>query len=325
LGSRCFYRGDVASFDFLHINSHYLSSVMDAGTPSLVMDAFSTRCRTIGARRDELQALLLEKVEGARAAWPTVAIDLGEFAAYLATRLQEDEDPLAGLQQLRVADLYLAFAAVRGAHGAVEAFETALLGRVGTFVSRIDSSRPFVDEVKQALRIKLFVDDGGKIAQYSGRGSLESWVCAVAIRIAYDLRRAEVRHHPRQDEEDVGLLAASIDVELEMLRARYKGEFRAALQEAIAGLDARQRTLLRLYFLERLTTAQIGRLYRVHETTALRWIAAARQAIVEGIRSALERKLKVSKTEFDDLIGIVQSQLDVSFSRILGTTHHTEH
>jgi RNA polymerase sigma-70 factor (ECF subfamily) len=295
---------------------------MDART-SLIVSAFLARCRsTGGARGDELAALLVDYIEAARAAWPAIEVDAAEFAAFLATRLHEGEDPLVGLGRLRVAELYLAFAAERRTPGAIEAFESKLLSRVPSFIGRIESSPAFVDEVKQALRIKLFVDAGGKLTQYSGRGSLESWVCAAAIRTAYDLRRAEVRRQPQPD-DDVMLLAASIDVEVDMLRARYKGEFRVALQEAIASLDTRQRTLLRLYFLERLTIAQIGRIYRVHETTALRWIAAARQEIVEGIRGSLERKLHVSETEFDDLIGIVQSQLDMSFSRILDMSGHT--
>jgi RNA polymerase sigma-70 factor (ECF subfamily) len=311
---------DVAPHDFLHGNLHYLVDAMDART-SLIIDAFSARCRPFGAGGDEVAALLIERIDAARAAWPSIDLDLVEFAAHLATRLDEHEDPLVGLAHLRVPDLYLAFAAARRAPSAIEAFEAALLSRVPSFVSRIDPSPAFVDEVQQALRIKLLVEPKGKLAQYSGHGSLEGWFRAVAIRTAYDLRRAEIRRHAQQD-EDVRLIAASIDIEVDLLRARYKGEFRAALQEAIASLNARQRTLLRLYFLERLTTTQIGRIYRVHETTALRWIAAARQAIVADIRGSLERKLRVSKADFDDLIGVVQSQLDMSFSRILDVSGH---
>jgi RNA polymerase sigma-70 factor (ECF subfamily) len=282
-----------------------------------------SHCRPGTTPRDELARLLAQKIACAQRSWPSIRIDSVDFAIDMAERLRDDEDPLVGLSQLRESDLYLSCAAARRAPGALEAFELTLLSRVATFIGRIDATPAFIDEVKQALRIKLFVGPSGggaKINQYSGRGPLESWICAAAIRTAYDLRRSELRR--QVGDADVGLLVAGMDLELEVLRSRYESDFRAALQASVSELSARQRTLLRLYFLERLTTAQIGRLYRVHETTALRWIAQARQVVVEGARAALKARLQVSKTEFDELAGLLQSRLDVSFSRILQSQMH---
>jgi RNA polymerase sigma-70 factor, ECF subfamily len=265
-----------------------------------------------------LTTLLRRALDDARRAWPHVALTDEAFAAYLADRVRPDEEPTAALASLQVADLYLACAAGRGDPAAIAAFEQTLLARVGQFIGRVDSSPHFVAEVTQALRIKLFVgsDGKGRLAQYSGRGALDSWVCAAALRTAYDLRRAESRHAHDSD-GDLDVLAASDDAELELLRARYRDDFSSALRDALGALDTRARTLLRMYFLERLTMAQIGTIYRVHETTALRWISLTRQNVVERVRATVKQKLQLSASECDELMGLLSSRLDVTVRRLL--------
>ena len=261
---------------------------------------------------------LAHAIDEARRAWPGVELADEEFVEHLAARVRPDDDAVTVLRQLRVADLYLACAAARGRGGAELAFERTLLARVGQFVSSIDGAAPFVADVTQALRIKLFVgsDGQGKLSQYSGRGALESWVCAVAIRTAIDLRRA-AGHEPRENERALDVLAATDDPELELLRQRYDGQFRAALEAALTALPARDRTLLRLYFIEQLPAAQIGKLYRVHETTILRRITRAREAVFEQVRAAMAHTLRLSASEFDELLALLRSRLDVSVHRLL--------
>jgi RNA polymerase sigma-70 factor (ECF subfamily) len=268
-----------------------------------------------------LTAALRTAIDDARRAWPDVDLPDEPFVAHLAARVRPDEDVTAALASLKIADLYLACAAGRGDAAAVAAFEQTLLARVGHFIARVDTSPHFVAEVTQALRIKLFVgsDGRGRLSQYSGRGALGSWVCAAALRTAYDLRRQESRHAHDHD-GDLDVLAASDDAELELLRARYRDDFRAALRDAIAALDTRARTLLRLYFLERLTMEQIGTIYRVHETTALRWISHARETVIEQVRATIKKKLQLSASECEELMGLLSSRLDVTVRRLLDGT-----
>lgn len=274
------------------------------------------------ARRDShdaaLAVTLRQALDEAQRAWPEVTLAEELFVPYLADRVRPDEDPRAALAALQVVDLYLACAAARGEPTAIAAFEQRLLARIGHFIGRVGSSPHFVAEVTQALRIKLFVgsDGKGRLGQYSGRGALESWVCAAALRTAYDLRRAESRHLHERD-GDLDVLAASDDAELELLRARYRDDFREALGDAIAALDTRARTLLRMHFLERLTMAQIGQMYRVHETTALRWVGHAREEVLERVRATVKRKLQLTASECDELMSLLASRLDVTVRRLL--------
>lgn len=275
-----------------------------------------------GARTDAgLTAALRRCIDDARRAWPELALADEAFVTHLAARLRPDEDPVAGLAALKTSDLYLACAALAGQPAALAAFERTILSRVGRFVGRVDGSPAFVAEVTQALRIKLFVgaDGAPRLAQYSGRGALDSWVCAAALRTAYDLQRGADRR-AGGDERELDVLAASDDAELELLRTRHEEQFRAAVRASMGALEPRARTLLRMYFLEKLTTAQLGQVYRVHETTALRWIAQAREAVVDGVRARLQAELRLSTSEFDELVALLRSRLDVTVRRLLATS-----
>jgi RNA polymerase sigma-70 factor len=233
--------------------------------------------------------------------------------------MTSDQDAAGELRRLHVTDLYLACAVVQGSPGAVATFDDALLSRVGRFIEGVSRVPAFVAEVTQALRVKLLVGSNGrgKLSQYSGRGALVSWVCASAIRIAYDLRRAEARELVQDDDRALGVLVASDDPETELLRRRYDSEFRTALETALTSLVSRDRALLRLYFIEQLTTAQIGRLYRVHETTVLRWIGTVREAVADRVHREVSRVLGLSSREFQELLTLMRSSLDVSVGRLL--------
>jgi RNA polymerase sigma-70 factor (ECF subfamily) len=277
------------------------------------------------AGRDEVEAVrlapLVERaLDEAHRAWPLVELTDEDFIDHLATRLRPEDDAGEMLSWLNISDLYLARAAEGGRPDAVQAFEDLHLCRVGQFIDKVSRDPAFVAEVTQALRVKLFVgrDGQGKLSQYSGRGALESWVCAVAIRTAYDIGRAR-GHEIRHEDDAVDVLAASDDPELDLLRRRYDGQFRSALEAALANLGARERTTLRLYYIERLTAAQIGKLYRVHEVTVLRRIAGARRTVLDWVRTDLSRTLGLSSEEFDELLALMRSQLDVSVGRLLET------
>jgi len=254
-------------------------------------------------------------------AWPAISLPSAAYLEYVRARIGGGEPAQAIRQIDNGTDLFLACAVLRGDAAAIAAFDAAFLGRVGQFVGALDSSPEFVSEVTQTLRIKILVglDGRAKLAQYSGRGTLESWVCAAALRTAYDLLRARPSQ-PSGDDGKIDVLAASDNVELQVLRARHGEQFRKALRAALAGLTGRDRTLLRLYFLDELTAARIGRMYGVHETTVLRWIACARDGIVERVRVAVREELRLPDQELTELIGLLRSRIDITVRDLLLTT-----
>jgi RNA polymerase sigma-70 factor len=286
--------------------------------PDELVRAFVAR-RPWDGDRDALGNLLAGAVAAAARAWPTLPLDPLVFVATLAEKAGDGSDLLTELALLRAADLHLATAAATDCPGAFDAFERAVLAKVPKYLVRFGLTPPVVDEVQQALRVKLFVSEDpreARIRQYSGRGALDSWVCAAAIHAARDFLRGRARDGGAGDDE-LDVLAASDDPELELMRQRHQADFRAALAETIAALQPRQRTLLRMHFLERLTTIELGRLYGVNQSTASRWLAEARHTVSNEVRARLRVRLRVSEREMESLLGLLQSQLDVSFARLL--------
>ena len=77
--------------------------------------------------------------------------------------------------------------------------------------------------------------------------------------------------------------------------------------------------MLRLRLLDGLNIDQIGGIYGVHRATVARWIASAREQVLAGTRRELENMLDISDSEFDSLVKLVQSRIDLSISQFLQT------
>ncbi len=257
--------------------------------------------------------------ETGRAAWPDVAIDYSVFTEYLEQQLCSGEQDLESLGD-RGADLYLACACSNAVPKALETFDQRYISLVPEFLANIDSSKDFVQEVQQQLREGLFVPGlkrGAKIAEYQGRGKLLSWLRVVAIRTAIGLLRGRRKGLVNADDEFVQQLPANQDPELECLRAKYAEQFREAFIESLVALEPRDRTVLRLHLYDRLTEDVIGQLFEVHRTTVARWIARTRETLFVQTRKRLRERLGLRPSEFESLVRLVRSQLDVSIYRIL--------
>lgn len=261
-----------------------------------------------------LEAQLAEAISTARASWPTLDVDPELFVEHLARHA-----PSAGaLQALNLGDLYLAFACLLGDSAALEAFEAKVLARVPSAL-RSTSSGLSDDDVLQALRLKLFVRHGEtspRIEGYSGRGSLVSWLRAAAVRLSLDHARSnKIANNATDGLADTPVSGADLD--LAYLKQRYAPEFKAAFQQALSQLSARDQNLLRLQYLDGMSPDEIGRIYQTHRTTVWRWLTACRAKLLQLTREALAARVKVDQAELSSLMNVVHSQLDVSISRVL--------
>jgi RNA polymerase sigma-70 factor, ECF subfamily len=262
----------------------------------------------------DLDARLRALVGAAAAAWPEVRIPESDFLAHLAGRLPA-RDLAGALDNLSPADLYLACGCARGLPPAVAAFDARFLSRVPVHVRRIDAAPAFAAEIQQALRVKLLVGDGQpRIAQYSGACPLDAWVRVVAVREALTLLRKG--QEVPSDPQDLPA-APAVSFDRELIRLRYQSEFQAALDEALTGLDARDRNLLRLHYVDRLGIDALGAMFNVHRTTCARWIVAAQEKLLGAVRQRLQAQLGIDSGEFHSLAGLLLSGLHISMTRAL--------
>ncbi len=217
-----------------------------------------------------------------------------------------------GALEAHAEDLYLACGCAEGDRAALEIFERELLSQVPQFIARTDSSPAFADEVKQAVREKLWVGPRPAIAEYGGSGPLGAWLRIVAARTALNLKRGKA---PAGDPFEVN--AAQPDPELDYLKARYGQEFREAFRRVLGALPPRDKSLLSLYYLEGLSSTAIAHTFKVHAATVRRWVDDARARIVDETYQLLKERLDLSSKELHSLLKLLQSQLEQSIAKFL--------
>jgi RNA polymerase sigma-70 factor (ECF subfamily) len=264
----------------------------------------------------ELDALLERALETARGAWPDVALDDDAFLAHLARCLPEAPD----LESIAMTDLYLACGCMHNDPRALAHFDRELLGSIGTGWSDGHRLADFADEVRQALRVRLLVGVDGeppRIASYAGRGALATWVRIAATRLAINLRQRDQRYTGEPDDDALSLRGTELDPELEYLKTRYAAELTEALRATLRALPSRGASILRLHYQERMTVDAIGTMYRVSGRTVQRWLAEARETILDETRRLLRERVGLADSQLDSLIALVRSRLDISIYRHL--------
>lgn len=267
--------------------------------------------------RGAAQAAWAAALAAARAAWPQLALDEAQLAAFFGPRLS-GLDLIAALATAPIADLAIA-AACHALDPAAHAAFDAVLTEVDAAGASTRSSRELVEEVKQMLRVQLLVPREGKppgIAGYKGKGPLRGWVRITATRELIRQQRKRAREAPVERPLDEALGDQS-DPRLEQLKVEYRGQFATALRDAIAELSAEDRTLLRQQIVDGLSIDALGAAYGVHRATAARWVSRARGALVAATRTRLAARLAIPIEEIDSVIRLVQSKLDASVVRYL--------
>lgn len=281
--------------------------------------------RHAGAPRDpaalaSLAAALRARLDAARAAWPDVDLADEVFVDALAARVGEG-DVAGSLAALCTDDLYLACACARGDARAITAFERRYQGELAAAFRQLAVRGSDPADLRQQLFERLFIAQGGrppKIAEYGGRGSLRAWLKIAATRLRIDRERVKGDHRDNfTDDDRLAALGAGDDPELQYLKQHYREQFRAAFVAALAGLDAKERALLRLNAIEGLSATDIARMYNVHRATGKRWLADARDNLVAATQRLLVAQLGDRAVGLASVVRLIRSDLDVSLARHL--------
>jgi RNA polymerase sigma factor (sigma-70 family) len=124
---------------------------------------------------------------------------------------------------------------------------------------------------------------------YQGRSSLATWLRAVLSQRFVDRVRAQKRFEPLPDEDRQSSRDADPACDPpDPHHAPHAALLRQALLQSVDRLDSRDRLRLGSYYVQDLTLAQIGRLFREHEATASRHLTRIRRTL----RDQVERQLR---------------------------------
>jgi RNA polymerase sigma-70 factor (ECF subfamily) len=255
-----------------------------------------------------------------RAAFPQLALDDRTFVKHLARVIGVGDAGTEPLSTLAVEDLYLACACLARQDGAVTAFDArhgaTIRGAIARMVVPSD-----IGEAQQQLVQSLLVGtetSPPKLGLYAGKAPLDRWLGVSAQRAALMwLRENRTEARARDAAAAEPVTGGQTHPETAYIKERYRGDFEAALVDALERLPERDRLLLRLNLVNGVSLEKIGTMFSVSQPTASRWLASAREKLLDDVKATLGAKLGSSSSELASLAGMVASRLDLSLSVLL--------
>lgn len=219
-------------------------------------------------------------------------------------------------------DTELLRACGRGDADAIARFEARYFAGIPAALARMKLPPDAIDEVIQMVREKLFVarpDAPPRVVELAEHANLRALVKVTAVRTALDLRRRDRRIDPSGDGAVLDAIAPDADPELAALREEQRAAVKLAIEDAVRALAPRERSLLRLHLIHRLSMGEIAGIYGVHLATAARWLARVRDKLELESKRRLRERTGLDGAELDSAVQAAQSRLEVSFRRLLDT------
>lgn len=149
----------------------------------------------------------------------------------------------------------------------------------------------------------------GKLAYYSGCGSLGGWLRAVVGQLAVDRHRRTSRLVQTEEpsefdraaaeshEQDGWRPAQGLDPESALAESDASRTVEEALAGALGGLDAEDRLLVRLYYFDGLKLREAGAVLGVHEATASRRLTRIHAEVRRRVESTLAGERRWTREE----------------------------
>lgn len=215
------------------------------------------------------------------------------------------------IDELRADELCLIVACERGDERAWEDLVKNFDSTVKSAARKISSSAEDAEDLASSIWAELYglrQDAAGKkkskLAYYSGRGSLAGWLRAVVAQLAVDQFRKVSKFVQIEEDREFENLAneaaqdasnnhhASHRESPEELfsESQTASDVSAALTAAIAGLDAEDRLILKLYYFDDLKLKDIAVIFGYHEATASRKLTRVQSEIRKGVEKELKTR-----------------------------------
>jgi RNA polymerase sigma-70 factor (ECF subfamily) len=220
----------------------------------------------------------------------------------------EHADVKAFVDDIRADDLCLIIACELGQERAWEDLVANFDSTVKSAARKISSNNEDAEDLASSIWAELYglrQDAAGnkksKLAYYSGRGSLAGWLRAVVSQLAVDQYRKQAKFVQIEEDREFENLAneagdnhnwvAHSNTPEELLTEKQtQTDVADALQAAVAGLDAEDRLILKLYYFDDLKLKDIAAAFGYHEATASRKLTRVQAEIRKGVEKELRTR-----------------------------------
>jgi len=242
------------------------------------------------------------------------------------------------LDGLRADELCLVIACERNDESAwtelVEGFGATVRSAARSASSNEDTAEDLAQSIWAELHGLKAREDGqpaGKLAYYSGAGSLGGWLRAVVGQLAIDQHRRQSRLVQTEEDADLDRLAQDSDGEQDASNVFHSspnpeealaGELAAAdvekaLAQTLAELDAEDRLLVKLYYFDGLRLREAGSVLGVHEATASRRLTRIHSEIRERVEEILMKEHGWTKSEATRSLAEIAAHLQTEVEPML--------
>jgi RNA polymerase sigma-70 factor (ECF subfamily) len=243
------------------------------------------------------------------------------------------------IDQLQSDDLCVILACEQGHQKAWDDLVTRFSATVRSAARSASQSEDGAEDLAQSiwaelhgLRLRADGKPAGKLAYYSGRGSLAGWLRAVVAQLAVDQHRKQSRMVQTEEDADFDRIlqrgseeqswsghGAVVNPELAVSQKLAGAELKHALGRAIKQLSADDRLLVKLYYFDGLRLREAGAVLGVHEATASRRLTRVHSDLRQHVERMLVDEEGWSKGETERAFSEIALHLEADIEPLLAS------
>lgn len=244
------------------------------------------------------------------------------------------------IDALHADDLCLIVACEHGDQAAwgdlVGRYEGTVRAAARNAASNEDAAEDLAQSIWAELHGLRTREDGrpaGKLAYYSGRGSLGGWLRAVVGQLAVDQYRRQSRLVQTEEDADFDRMAQDAHVtdnafgithaapgpEEALTEKSAASDVEAALAQAMQELPAEDRLLVKLYYFDGLKLREAGAVMGVHEATASRRLTRIHGEVRARVESILMKEHGWTQSETARSLSEAASHLETDIELMLAS------
>lgn len=242
------------------------------------------------------------------------------------------------IDELRADDLCLIVACECGEETAWSDLVERFSPTVRSAARSASSNEEAAEDLAQSIWAELYGlragKDGrhaGKLAYYSGRGSLAGWLRAVVAQLAVDYHRKHSRLIQAEDDADFDRLTRGGDEKQRFISAQAPNpeqimseklagsEVQDALARSIKELSDEDRLLVKLYYFDGLRLREAGVVLGVHEATASRRLTKMHGELRARVERILTQERGWTKAEAERSFAEVALHLEADLEPLLAS------